>query len=300
METGTRRNTALATSEALLAVVFWGASFVAVKEALREIAPATVVWLRFAIGVAVLAAAVTARRQLRLPRLRDLPYFALLGLLGVVVHHWLQSNGLLTAQASTSAWIIATIPVFAALLGWLVLREPLGRIGVLGIALAAAGVLLVVSRGEPDTLLRSNFGEPGDLLILLSAPNWAIFTVLSRRSLSDHPAARMMFFVMAIGWLGTFVPFVAGPGFADIARLSPQGWLAVLFLGLACTGLGYIFWYDALEVLPVSRVTVLQYLQPLVAMAVAIAIGQETFVPITLAGGAVIVAGVWLVNRRSR
>ena len=280
-------------------MVFWGASFVAVKEALREIAPATVVWLRFAIGIAVLAVAVAARGQFRLPRPRDLPYFALLGFLGVMLHHWLQSNGLLTAQASTSAWIITTIPIFAALLGRLVLRERLGHLGVLGIALAAAGVLLVVSRGEPGALLRGSFGAPGDVLILLSAPNWAVFTVLSRRSLRDHPAARMMFFVMVLGWLGTFVPFLAGPGFADIARLTLRGWLAVLFLGLACTGLGYIFWYDALEALPVSRVTVLQYLQPLVAMAVAIAIGQEAFVPITLAGGAVIIVGVWLVNRRA-
>lgn len=281
-------------------MVFWGASFVAVKEALREIAPATVVWLRFAIGIAVLAVAVTARGQFRLPRPGDLPYFALLGFLGVTLHHWLQSNGLLTAQASTSAWIITTIPIFAALLGWLLLRERLGRTGVLGIALAAAGVLLVVSRGELGTLLQGDFGAPGDMLILLSAPNWAVFTVLSRRSLKDHPAARMMFFVMALGWLGTFIPLFAGPGLADVARLTLRGWLAVLFLGLACTGLGYIFWYDALETLPVSRVTVLQYLQPLVAMAVAIAIGQESFVPITLAGGAVIVAGVWLVSRRPR
>lgn len=279
-------------------MVFWGASFVAVKEALREIAPATVVWLRFAIGIAVLAVAVTARGQLRLPRPRDLPYFALLGFLGVTLHHWLQSNGLLTAQASTSAWIVTTIPIFAALLGWLVLRERLGRTAVLGIALAAAGVLLVVSRGELGTLLHGDFGAPGDTLILLSAPNWAVFTVLSRRSLKDHPAARMMFFVMSLGWLGTFLPLLTGPGFADIARLTLRGWGAVLFLGLACTGLGYIFWYDALETLPVSRVTVLQYLQPLVAMVVAIAIGQESFVPITFAGGAVIIAGVWLVNRR--
>src|SRR5512135_214730 len=144
MDSPIRRSTSLALVEVLLAVTFWGASFAAVKEALREVQPATVVWLRFALGIVVLAAAVTARGQFRLPRRREWGTFALLGFLGVTFHHWLQSNGLLTAAASTSAWIVATIPIFAALLGWLVLRERLGAAGAAGIALAAAGVLLVV------------------------------------------------------------------------------------------------------------------------------------------------------------
>ena len=71
-----RRTTAILG--VIFAVVFWGGSFIATKVALRDVSPVTVVWLRFAIGVAILGAAVRLRRQISLPAGRDLGYFALL------------------------------------------------------------------------------------------------------------------------------------------------------------------------------------------------------------------------------
>ncbi len=193
------RNRLIATSKASFSVVVWGASFIATKVALREVSPLTVVWLRFAIGVVVLRPVVIARNQFSIPHGRDLGYLLLLGFIGISFHQWLQSTGLVTAQASTTAWIVATTPIFIALLGWLVLKEELGWASVAGIALAAAGVLLVVSKGDLTSLAGGRFGSPGDILILVSAPNWAIFSVLSRRGLQQNSAARMMFYVMGIG-----------------------------------------------------------------------------------------------------
>ena len=293
--TGTLRARALA--EGLFAVLVWGASFIATKIALTEVSPATVVWLRFAMGVAVLGVAVTASRQLEAVPLRTLATFAVLGLIGITLHQWLQSNALVTSRAGTSGWIVATTPVFMAILGRLVLKERLGATRVAGIALAAIGVALVVTRGEPAALLRGHFGAPGDTLVLISAPNWAVFSVLSRRALRSHPAIRMMAYVMGLGWLFSSVLLAVGPGLSEVARLSARGWGAVAFLGVACSGLAYIAWYDALQRMPASEAGALLYLEPLVAMAVAAAVLGERVTVATAAGGAVILFGVWLVNR---
>ncbi|MGC8856158.1 MAG: DMT family transporter [Anaerolineae bacterium] len=287
----------IAYLEALFAVVVWGASFIATKVALKDVSPVTIVWLRFAIGVVLLGMAVTLRRQFALPVRQEWGYFALLGFLGITFHQWLQSNGLITAQASTTAWIVATTPVFMALLGWLLLKERLGWLKIGGIALAAFGVLLVVTKGNLVTILQGKFGAVGDFLILISAPNWAVFSVLSRRGLKTHPATRMMFFVMSLGWLFTTVLFFAGPGFSEISRLSLNGWLAVLFLGLFCSGLAYIAWYDALQALSAAQTGVFLYIEPLVAVLVAAIILSEAITWASLLGGAVILFGVWLVNR---
>jgi drug/metabolite transporter (DMT)-like permease len=289
---------AVPVSKALFAVVVWGASFIATKMALAEVQPVTVVWLRFAMGVAVMGALVAVRWQLFVPKPADLAYFAGLGFLGITFHQWLQSNGLVTAQAGTTAWIVASTPIFMALLGWLMLRERLGWLGTAGIAVAAVGVLMVVSRGDLPAVAAGRFGTPGDFLILLSAPNWAVFSVLSRKGLKRHSSAGMMFWVMVAGWLFTTVLFLLGPGPADAVHLSARGWSAVAFLGIACSGLAYVFWYDALRELPASQVGAFLYLEPLVAVVVAAVLLGEPVLLATLAGGFAILLGVWLVGLR--
>lgn len=294
------RKRVIAIAEAIAAVIAWGASFIATKVALRDVSPVTVVWLRFAMGVVILGLAVVARKQFAFVPLKELGYFALLGLVGITFHQWLQSNGLVTAQATTTAWIIATTPIFMAVLGWMFLKERFGWMLIAGIMLAAFGVLLVVTKGEWASLAAGRFGAPGDFLVLISAPNWAIFSALSRRELDKHPAARMMFYVMASGWIFTSLLLVAGPGLSEIPRLTLNGWLGVGFLGVFCSGLAYIFWYDALQVIPASQLGVFLYVEPLVAVVVAAIILQEAITVAALLGGAIILFGVWIVNRPTR
>jgi drug/metabolite transporter (DMT)-like permease len=302
--------------EATFAVVVWGGTFIATKVALRELAPASVVWLRFAIGVGVLGMAVLLRRQLRLPTRRELAYFTLLGFIGITFHQWLQSIGLVTSQASTTAWIVATIPVFMAILGWVFLKERLSWRQIGGIALAGLGVLLVVSQGDLGAITRGGFGAPGDFLILISAPNWAVFSILSRKGLQRYPAAWMMFYVMLTGWLLSTLAWLVEAGkqenglwgwqgwatiqaaWADFGQLSWQGWLAIAILGLLASGLAYIAWYDALKAISAAQVGVLLYIEPLVAVVVAGVVLGEMVRWAALLGGGIILLGVWLVQRR--
>ncbi|MBN2387707.1 MAG: DMT family transporter [Anaerolineales bacterium] len=283
--------------KALFAVAVWGASFVATKIALRYIPPVTVAWLRFTIGVTILGAAVGLRRQWQRIQPGDLLSFALLGFLGVAFHTWLQAVGLQTARATTTSWIVASIPIFIALLGWIFLHERLHWTQVLGIALAALGVVLVISGGAPGGLFSGQCATSGDLLILLSAPNWAVFTVLSRRALQNTPAALMLFYVMAFGWAFLSGLFVVQGGWAGLPAMALDGWLGIAFLGAFCSGLAYIFWYDALKVLPAARTGAFLYLEPLFTLVVAAAVLGEEFLLATSLGGLAILLGVWLTNR---
>lgn len=283
--------------EALFAVIVWGASFIATKIALLDISPVVIVWLRFLMGVLILGMAVVLRQQFNLPDKKEWTYFALLGFLGITFHQVLQSNGLQTSEAGTTAWIVATTPVFMALLGWLLLKEGLGWIKTAGILMAFIGVLVVVSKGEFHSIAIGKFGAPGDILILISAVNWAVFSALSRRGLKSHPASLMMFYVMIAGWLFSSLLFVSAKGFAEISKLTFNGWMAVTFLGIFCSGLAYIAWYDALKALTTAQTGVFLYLEPLVAVVVAFFMLGEAIRLASLIGGAVILFGVWLVNR---
>jgi drug/metabolite transporter (DMT)-like permease len=110
----------------------------------------------------------------------------------------------------------------------------------------------------------------------------------------------MMFYVMGLGWLFTSVLFFYGPGLTEVLQLTLPGWLGIGFLGIFCSGLAYIFWFDALKALPASQVGVFLYLEPLVAVVVAAIILGEALSLSTLLGGVIILAGVWLVNRTTK
>jgi len=271
---------------------------VATKIALRDLSPVALVWIRFALGLVVLGVIVAARRQFRPLPPRDLGYFTLLGFLGITFHQWLQSNGLMTSQATTTGWIVSTSPLFIAILGWIFLRERLGPGGIAGIVIATLGVLLVVARGQLDKIFAFRLGAPGDALILISALNWAVFSVLSRAGLKRHPAALMMFWVMLLGWVLTTVLFFLGEGVRGLHALSGPGWAALIFLGPVCSGIAYSFWFDALERLPAARVGAFLYIEPLVTVAVAACLLGEPVRVGTMVGGGIILLGVWLVNRK--
>jgi drug/metabolite transporter (DMT)-like permease len=283
--------------KAFLAVAFWGASFVATKLVLRELSPVTTVILRFALGLGALIAIVSLEGKWAFVPRRDLGWFLFLGFNGIFVHQLLQVNGLVSTSATNTGWMVALIPIFTALLAWLLLREPFALVQVLGLALAALGTLLVVSRGEFEI---GTIGLPvtrGDLLVFLSAPNWAIFSVLSKRLLARYPPSFMMTVTMGVGWLLLLPLFIASAGWRELPGLSPEGWAGLLFLGLFCSGLAYVFWYDALKVAGAGHVASFLYLEPLVTLVVAMALLKERPVIGTLVGGGLILSGVWLVNR---
>jgi drug/metabolite transporter (DMT)-like permease len=102
---------------------------------------------------------------------------------------------------------------------------------------------------------------------------------------------------MSLGWLFTCVLFIPTQGFAEIGQLTVNGWLGVTFLGIFCSGLAYIAWYDALKALTTAQTGVFLYIEPLVAVVVAFLILGEAITAASLIGGAVILLGVWLVNR---
>ncbi len=298
---GTRARVGLA-----LTVIFWGGSFIAIKILLRELNPAVITAVRFAMGVAILAGVSARRGQLRLPKARQVPLLALLGFMGIALHQWLQATGLQTASASVTSWIVATIPIFVALLGWLILHEHMGYRRVGGIALAAVGVILVVAEGNPMALFSGRIGSVGDLLIGLSAVNWAVFTILSKRALEGSGAAgergvarpgQVMFYVMGFGWLFSLLWMDAAGGWDRLAQLSSAGWWAMLFLGVACSGLAYLFYYDALDVIDATQAAVFLYFGPLVTAALAWPILGEAISPGAAIGGIAILIGVWLVDR---
>lgn len=284
---------------ALVAVLLWGVSFVATKAAVAEISPVTLVVLRFGMGVVLLHALLALRgKPLLPPRELWLP-LAGLGFLGVFVHQLLQAHGLVTTTATSTAWLVGTIPIWSALIAVVFQRQRLGPVDVLGLVVGFVGAVLVVTRGVLDSTVLALPATKGSLLIVASTINWAAFTAVGGATLRRLGPLRAMAGTMVAGW-AMLLPFlVAGAGWRQIDDLSPTGWLAVTFLGIGCSGIAYALWFGALERLEPPRVAAFIYLEPLVALVFAAALLGERVGAVTVLGGLLVLAGVALVQHES-
>lgn len=281
---------------ALIAVVFWGLSFVATKTALGEVSPVTVISVRFVVGTVALLALLAARRQQILPDRQALPMLAVMGFFGVFVHQMLQAYGLTMTTAVHTGWLIGLIPIWSALLAALVLHERFGAMKLSGLLIGCAGALIVVTRGELDPRLLSLPSTRGDLLILASTVNWALYTVLGHGTIRRLGPARATAGGMTIGTLMLLPAFAVHRGWEEIPHLTTRGWISILFLGVGCSALGYLFWYNALRHVEASRVAALLYLEPLVTLIAAVAMLGEHVAVATVVGGLLVLAGVVVVQ----
>jgi drug/metabolite transporter (DMT)-like permease len=91
--------------------------------------------------------------------------------------------------------------------------------------------------------------------------------------------------------------FAAQQGWRQIPQLSLAGWGALLFLGIGCSGLGYLLWYGALERLEVSRVAASLYLEPLVTLGTAVLLLSEPVSAVAVLGGLIVLGSVYLMQR---
>lgn len=279
--------------------MFWGVSFVATKAVVREISPIALVFARSVIGAALLAGILRARGEPVLPPRASLGPLAAMGFVGVAFHGVLQAHALTLTTAVNTGWLIALVPVWSALLAVALGRERFGAGKLAGLAVGFAGTLLVVTRGRLDAGVVALPATRGDLLVLASTVNWAIYSLLGHATIRRLGPTRATAGAMLLGALMLSPFFLAAGAAAAYARLSAAGLAALLFLGVACSGLGYLYWYRALETIEASRVSALLYLEPLVTLAAAVVLLGEPVGLVTVAGGALVVGGVALVQRAS-
>ena len=276
---------------ALIAVIFWGISFVATKAALREVSPTTLIFTRCAIGTLVLLLLVR-----KLPPRESWPSLALMGFIGIFIHQVLQAYALTLTSAVHTGWLIGITPIWSAILAAIFVRERFGAWKILGLAGGLMGALLVITRGELNTNVLALPTTRGDLLILLSTINWAVYSVVGHATLRKLGPRSATAGAMLFGALMLTPIFVLRSGWREWPHLTSIGWLAVLFLGICCSALGYLFWYGALEKVEVSRVAAFLYVEPIITLVAALLLLHESVTMTTVVGGLLVIGSVLLTQ----
>lgn len=283
-------------------VTLWGASFTATRVALRGFTPAGLAGLRLALGAfALLAVARLARRPL-LPVAADRGRCVLLGLV-IAAHMLLQAAGLTHTSAVNTGWIIGFGAIPIALGAQFLPGPRLMAVGWLGIAIATAGVAWIVRAEVPDF----ESARTGDLLQVASCFTWATFTLAGARAVARSGSLAVNGTAMAVAALVLSGTAAVGPGFTASATGSAGPsvtggagpWLAALYLGLVCSGACFWLWWRAVAEHGAARTGSYLYLEPFASVAVAVPVLGEPITAAVVAGGLLVLLGVWTVARGS-
>lgn len=278
----------------LLAIIFWGTSFVATKTLLDEIKPVTIIVLRLILASILLTSiAVYTRKKFNI-NLKSHGWIFILALVAVF-HLWIQVTGLQFTTASNTGWIIGASPVFMAILGFIFYKEKISILQIAGIIIALAGLLLLIGKGEITKM--SFIQSKGDLLVLGSAFTWGVYSMVNKKiSLTYSPLLTILylFLMMAI----MIIPFnLNSEVINSIINLSSTGWISVLFLGIFCSGVAYVIWAQALRDMESAKVGAFLYFEPLFTVIAAWFFLQEEITFLMIFSGLLITAGVFIVNR---
>lgn len=284
------------------ATFLMGSSFIAGKILLGHGVPAILLvgWRFLVASLATLPLLAMARVPLRAQLWpaamapRQAWTVALIGLLQTAAVMGLLFVGMRSIPAAAAAILLFSNPIWVALLGRLFLHESLGPARVLGLLLGMLGVALAIGpgallTGQSDALF-------GELCCLASAVCWAVATTLNKRAALPMGGLALNFWQMLIGAL-VLLALAYGSGERWPANVGAREWLWFAWLAVPASTGSFGLWFVALRRGGATHASGWLFMAPLFAVLLSFVVLHTALSPLQLAGGALIGAGLWLVNR---
>jgi drug/metabolite transporter (DMT)-like permease len=271
-------------------------TFVIAKQALAAFRPLELAGLRL-IGAALVMGSLAAFARGGGPSLRRRAgELAFLGFIGVTVNQICFLTGLATSTPTHAALLYALTPAFVHVLALAAGDERPSLPLALGIGIAMAGAAVVIAARSHGVAMRATLG--GDLLILVGVVAWAVYSARARAAVREIGALRFTAATLVVGAVCGLPITVPGMRHLAPATIPPSAWAGLAFLVLFTSGLAYALWTWALRGLTASQVAVFASTQPVAtALLSYVVLGESVGAPL-VAGGALVLAGVALTQRR--
>ncbi len=275
----------------ILAAVFWGTAFPGTKLIVNAVDPVVITAARLGIGALLGFGCLAAMRRLRWSFLRE-PWVWGLGLVNSLAFN-LQNLGLVYTTASKTALLANVNIVFIAILMVVIYKEKATVGRATGVGLGLLGVVVLATKLNPATLGGGDF--LGDVLVFFAGVMWAVYVIGLKRMVDrggDYLALVTMVIATTALWSLLPLPFVRGGWPSD--ALS---WTGIAYLGLLPTFLPMLLYTLSLRTISPTVSSLLVLLEIVVATLLSVAMFHEVLDAFTLAGGALIVLGTYVVAR---
>ncbi len=291
---GKNKGLVLTEISLVFAAVFWGMNFAATKFVAASVPPLLLISIRFAAGGLLMYGILRLFEPGSKLERRDLLPMTALGVFGVSAAQVGFTFGVSLTTAASTGLIFATAPVWGLLLGaFLGLERPTGR-GILGLALAVAGVGLVVVDGlgaKGESLI-------GDLVVLGAAVFVGAYAVLSMPLLERHSPLAVATYPILLSLPILFVISAPQALSLEWSSVGFGPWAALSYSAIFATAFTFSAWQGGIRRIGANRVLVYQYLITITGISSGIIFFGESLGLNKIVGGAIILLGVYLARRQ--
>ena len=278
--------------------IVWSSTWLAIKVGLRDLPPVSFVGLRFVVAIAVLVAVSIGRVRLLPPKPSDYLILAVTGVLMFGLNYTLLFWGELHVSSGLAAVLQTTIPIFGMLFAhWMLPDEPLRLQKVLGAFLAIAGVSLICGRLLDFGGVLAFWGGVG---IVLGGASAAYSNVLLKARRIPIAPAMLAAWQMIFGTIPLLILGAIVDGNPARFHWTTMSIFCLLYLAIIGSSLTFLLLYWLLPRMSVTNLQTISLITPPGAVMLGWALGGEKFPLWSLFGAAVVLAGVWIIFRRTK
>lgn len=217
------------------------------------------------------------------------------GMLGVCFNQGCFIIGVSLTTPSEASLVTTTMPMWVMLLAWLILREPISFKKVGGIVLGACGAIILMLGSRSGQTSATN-APLGDFIVLMAQLSYALYLTFFRNFIRKYSLVTLMkwmFLSAAVVCLPLSSPIIVGTVWMDV---TPTEWAGIAMVVLGATYIAYICIMIGQKNLRPTVVGMYNYVQPIVATAVGISLGMDSFTIVKGVAVVLIFSGVWLVT----
>ncbi|MBT8328578.1 MAG: DMT family transporter [Desulfofustis sp.] len=284
----------------ILTMLFWGGTFIAGRILAKTVPAADAAFFRFVLAAVALAFLTRLiDGHLRLPPRDRILGLLLLGFTGVFSYNICFFTGLKYIEAGRAALIIALNPMAITIGAVLLYGERLSRLQCFGLLISLFGALLVITNGDPTLFFAGGFGR-GETAIIGCVIAWAGYSLIGRSILKSMTPLSAVFYSALFGSVMLFPATLLDGTLPSPGSYAAVDWMSLLFLGIFGTAAGFTFYYRAITKIGAARSSVFINLVPLFSILLAWIFLAEMINISVLIGGIILMAGVYLTNKKPR
>ncbi len=288
---------------AVVTAFFWGFLAIALKIAVREVDPKTVVWFRFFVAFIILLGWQLYHQPASLKIFVKPPLLLVIAALGLSWNYLGFMLGIHYTTPSNAQLFIQFGPITLALAGFIIFKERLTRFQMSGFFIALFGFAFFYSDQLHAFFEGKDQYNIGVLFTISGALAWALYAVMQKQLVVKYPAPMLNLFLFGIPSI-IYLPII---NLSPVFQLHWTWWLLLLFLG-ANTLIAYSCLAQALRLINASKVSVIIFLNPIITFITMDIltrlnvdwVSHERFSPITILGALLVISGALLVVRKPR